>query len=154
MLFMRMSLLIWINATILEMLLSYIVFHQDKLDASFCRRMFHPPLLASNCFLFSSVKTGISIQLVAIANLNVTLATLLDFSATAQNEIGFPIRVGRFIGDLFASWKVSTCLHPHDRAVCFEMMCDTSSSTWFFWKSIVTRDLLLLLVSWLWHWYE
>ena len=39
----------------------------------------------------------ISIQLVAIANLNVTPATLLDFSATAQNEIGFPIRVGRFI---------------------------------------------------------
>ena len=45
----------------------------------------------------SSVKTGISIQLVAIANLNVTPATLLDFSATAQNETGFPIRVGRFI---------------------------------------------------------
>ena len=43
------------------------------------------------------MKTGISIQLVAIANLNVTPATLLDFSATAQNEIGFPIRVGRFI---------------------------------------------------------
>ena len=42
----------------------------------------------------------ISIQLVAIANLNVTPATLLDFSATAQNEIGFPIRVGRFVGDL------------------------------------------------------
>ena len=50
--FKRMSLLIWINATILEMLLSYFVFHQDKLDASFCRRLFHPPLLASNCFLF------------------------------------------------------------------------------------------------------
>ena len=46
---------------------------------------------------FASVKTGISIQLVPIANLNVTPATLLDFSATAQNEIGFPIRVGRFI---------------------------------------------------------
>ena len=51
--FKRMSLLIWINATVLEMLLSYFVFHQDKLDASFCRRMFHCPLLASNCFLFS-----------------------------------------------------------------------------------------------------
>ena len=46
---------------------------------------------------FASVKTGISIQLVAIANLNVTPATLLDFSATAQNEIGFPIRIGRFV---------------------------------------------------------
>ena len=65
------------NATILEMLLSYFVFHQDKLYASFCRRMFHPPLLASNCF-FASIKIGISIQLVAIANLNVTPATLLD----------------------------------------------------------------------------
>ena len=73
------------NATVL-----YFVFHQDKVDAYICGRMFHPPLLASNCFLFSSVKTGISIQLVAIANLNVTPATLLDFSATAQNEIGFP----------------------------------------------------------------
>ena len=75
----------------------YFVFHQDKVDASFCGPMFHPPLLASNCFLFASVKTGISIQLVAIANLNVTPATLLDFSATAQNKIGFPIRVGRFV---------------------------------------------------------
>ena len=46
---------------------------------------------------FASVKTGISINLVAIENLNVTPATLLDFSATAQNEIGFPIRVGRFV---------------------------------------------------------
>ena len=80
------------NATVL-----YFVFHQDKLDASFRRRLFHPPLLASNCFLFASVKIGISIQLVAIANLNLTPATLLDFSATAQNEIGFPIRVGRFV---------------------------------------------------------
>ena len=82
------------------MLLSYFVFHQDKFDASFCRCFIHPPLLANNFFLLTYVKTGISIQLVAIANLNVTLATLLDFSVTAQNEIGFPIRVGRFVGDL------------------------------------------------------
>ena len=60
----------FINATVL-----YFVFHQDKVDASFCRHLFHPPLSARN----------------------VTPATLLDFSATAQNEIGFPIRVGRFI---------------------------------------------------------
>ena len=53
-----------------------------------------------NVSFFASVKTGISIQLVAIANLNVIPTTLLDFSATAQNEIGFPIRVGRFVGDL------------------------------------------------------
>ena len=46
---------------------------------------------------FAFVKTGISIQLVAIENLNVTPATLLDFSATTQNLIGFPIRVGRFV---------------------------------------------------------
>ena len=46
---------------------------------------------------FASVKTGISIQLVAIANLNVTLATSLDFSATTKNESGFPVRVGRFV---------------------------------------------------------
>ena len=103
-----MSLLIWINATILEMLLSYFVFHQHKLDASFCRRMFHPPLLASNFFLFASVKTEISIQLISIAsfclatrntffksrfvqfNRNVTPATLLNFGWTTQKEIGFP----------------------------------------------------------------
>ena len=78
------------NATVL-----YFVFHQDKVDASFCGCMFHPPLLAVIVSFFASVKSGISIQLVAIANLNVTPATLLDFSATAQNEIGFPIRVGR-----------------------------------------------------------
>ena len=78
--------------------LSYFVFHQDKLDASFCHSLFHPPLSASNCFLFASVKTGVSIQVVAIATFCfATRNTLLDFSATAQNEIGFPIRVGRFV---------------------------------------------------------
>ena len=51
------------------------------------------PIIVS---FFASVKIGISIQHVAIANLNVTPATLLDFSA-AQNEIAFPIRVGRFV---------------------------------------------------------
>ena len=61
----------------------YFVFHQDKVDASFCGRMFHPPLLAVIVSFFASVKSGISIQLVAIANLNVTPATLLDFGATA-----------------------------------------------------------------------
>ena len=60
--------------------------------------MFHPPLLASNWFLFASVYTGISIQLVAIVTFCfATQNTLLDFRATAQNEIGFPIRVGRFV---------------------------------------------------------
>ena len=62
-----------------------------------CFILLYWPVIVS---FFASVKTGISIQLVAIVNLNVTPATLLDFSATAQNEIGFPIRVGRFIGDL------------------------------------------------------
>ena len=89
------------NATVL-----YFVFHPDKVDASFCGRMFHPPLLAVIVSFFASVKLGISIQLVAIANLNVTPATLLDFSATAQNEIGFPIRVGRFVRDLVC---IMTC---------------------------------------------
>ena len=42
---------------------------------------------------FASVKTCISIQLVAIANLNVTPSTLLDPCASAQNESGFPIRI-------------------------------------------------------------
>ena len=47
---------------------------------------------------FLPLKTGISIQLVAIATFCfATRNTLLDFSATAQNEIGFPIRVSRFI---------------------------------------------------------
>ena len=59
--------------------------------------MFHPPLLAVIVSFFAFVKSGISIQLVVIANLNVTPATLLDFRVTAQNEIGFPIRVGRFV---------------------------------------------------------
>ena len=95
-----MSPVIRINATVLEMLLSYFVFHQDKLDAFFCRRcliLLYRPIFV---YFFASVKTGISIQRVAIPNLNVTPATLLHFSATAQNEIGFPIRVGRFVGDL------------------------------------------------------
>ena len=80
------------------MLLSYFVFHQDKLDASFCHRLFHPPVLASNCFLFAYVKTGVYIQLVAIATFCfATRNTLLDFSATTQKEIGFPIRVSLFV---------------------------------------------------------
>ena len=62
-----------------------------------CFILLYWPVIVS---FFASVKTGISIQLVAIANLNVTPVTLLDFSATAQNEIGFPIRVGRFVRDL------------------------------------------------------
>ena len=70
------------NATVL-----YFVFHQDKVDASFCGRMFHPPLLAVIVSFFASVKSGISIQLVAIANLNVTPVTLLNFGGTAQKEI-------------------------------------------------------------------
>ena len=74
---------------------------RDWRDYHFCGRMFHPPLLVSNKFFFASVYTGISIQLVAITTFCfATRNTLHDFSATAQNEIGFPIRVGRFVGDL------------------------------------------------------
>ena len=59
-----------------------------------CFILLYWPVIVSSV---ATVKTGISIQLVAIANLNVTPATLLDFSATAQNKIGFPICVGRFV---------------------------------------------------------
>ena len=45
-----------------------------------CFILLYWPVIVS---FFASVKTGISIQLVAIANLNVTPATLLDFGATA-----------------------------------------------------------------------
>ena len=62
-----------------------------------CFILIFQPVIVS---YFAAVKTGISVQLVAIANLSVTPATFLDFSATAQNEIGFPICVGRFVGDL------------------------------------------------------
>jgi hypothetical protein len=67
--------------------------------------MFHPPLLAVIVSFFASVKSGISIQLVAIANLNVSPATSLNFRVTAQNEIGFSIRVGRFVRDLVCVMK-------------------------------------------------
>ena len=73
---------------------------RDWRDYHFCGRMFHPPLLAVIVSFFASIKSGISIQLVAIANLNVSPATLLDFRVSAQNEIGFPIHVGRFVRDL------------------------------------------------------
>ena len=89
----------WIEAIeLLSFTISEQKLFQPRHDACFCRRMFHPPLLASNCFLFSSVKTGVSIQLVVSATFCfATRNTLLDFSATAQNEIGFPIRVDRFV---------------------------------------------------------
>ena len=61
---------------------------------SACFILLYWPVIVS---IFASVKIGISIQLVAIANLNVTPATLLDFSATAKNEFRFPIHVGRFV---------------------------------------------------------
>ena len=83
------------------MLLSYTLFSIKirwmLLFVAACFILLYWPVIVS---FFASVKTGISIQLVAIANLNVTPATLLDFSATAQNETGFPIRVSRFVGDL------------------------------------------------------
>ena len=95
----------------------------------------------------ASVKTGISIQLVAIATfcfatrntfvlrvfvqfiLNVTPATLLNFGGTAQKEIRFSYMCWDiclvFLSSCFKSWsrKVSTDFHPHDAAVCFEMLC-------------------------------
>ena len=40
---------------------------RDWRDYHFCGRMFHPPLLAVIVSFFASVKSGISIQLVAIA---------------------------------------------------------------------------------------
>ena len=56
-----------------------------------CFILLYWPVIVS---FFASVKTGISIQLVAIATFCfATRNTLLDFSATAQNEIGFPIHV-------------------------------------------------------------
>ena len=61
-------------------------------------------------------------------NLNVTPATLLNFGGTAQKEIEisymcwdmFPV----FLASYFISWsrKVSTNFHPHDVAVCFEIL--------------------------------
>ena len=61
-------------------------------------------------------------------NLNVTSATLLNFGGTAQKEIKisymcwdmFPV----FLASCFKSWsrKVSTDFHPHDAAVCFEIL--------------------------------
>ena len=53
-----------------------------------------------NVSFFASVKIGISIQLVAIANLNVTPAMLPDLVELTQKEIGFPIRVGKLVFDL------------------------------------------------------
>ena len=67
------------------------------LFVAICFILLYWPVIVS---FFAFVKIGISIQLVAIANLNVTPATLLDFRVTAQNEIGFPIHVGRFVRDL------------------------------------------------------
>ena len=65
------------------------------LSVTVCFILLYRQLIVS---FFAFVKTGISIQLVAIATFCfATQNTLLDFSATAQNEIGFPIRVGRFV---------------------------------------------------------
>ena len=71
-----------------------------------CFILLYWPVIVS---FFASVETGISIQLVAIATFCfATRNTLLDFSATAQNEIGFPIRVGRFV--FYRCWS-------HERSV-------------------------------------
>ena len=62
------------NATVL-----YFVFHQDKVDASFCGRMFHPALLASNYFLFCLLKQGYLFNLLLLrhfASLRETLCLI------------------------------------------------------------------------------
>ena len=62
-------------------------------------------------------------------NLNATPATLLNFGGTAQKEIEISYMCSDFFQVLlmscFKSWsrKVSTDFHPHDGAVCFEMLC-------------------------------
>ena len=61
-------------------------------------------------------------------NLNVTPATLLNFGGTAQKEIEISYMCWDFLQVLltsyFKSWSrmVSTDFHPHDAAVCFEIL--------------------------------
>ena len=135
--------LILINATVWEILLSCFLSHLDKVDASFCWLLCHPPLL--RC------KQGYLLHLVAIVTFCCTaqntfilrvfcavqpkchtdnVAWLLDLSGTAQEEILLSIHVGKFGSDLLlvsclnsASWEVSTSLLSHDSAVCFHMLC-------------------------------
>ena len=79
---------------------------------------------------FASVKTGVSIQLVAIATFCfATRNTLLDFSATAQNEIGFPIRVGRFVFYHCRSHERSVQAFIHMIVQCALRCCATCIGT-------------------------
>jgi hypothetical protein len=139
--FKRMSLLIWINATVLEMLLSYFVFHQDKVDSCFCGHMIHPPLSASNCFFFYLWKWDIystrcycdlllhyakhfCFKSVLCSSTKMSHRQLCLISTELHKmrlDFLFVLADTYFI--LSASWKVSTGLHPHDCAVCFEMLC-------------------------------
>ena len=145
------SLLILINATVWEMLLSCFLPHLDKVDASFvgfCVIHRYWPLFVSFAPL---CKQGYLLHLVAIVTFCCTaqntfvlrvfcavqpkchtdnVAWLLDPSGTAQEEILLPIRVGKFGSDLLlvsclnsASWEVSTSLLSHDCVVCFHMLC-------------------------------
>ena len=96
-----------------------------------CFILLYWPVIVS---FFASVKTGISIQLVAIVTFCfATRNTLLDFSANAQKEIGFPIRVGIFVRDL----------------VCVMTGWYLPSSTWscsVFWD-VVLLVLVLFLIN-------
>ena len=79
---------------------------------------------------FASVKTGVSIQLVASATFCfATRNTLLDFSATAQNEIGFPIRVGKFVFYRCRSHERSVQPFIHMIVQCALRCCATCIGT-------------------------
>ena len=91
-----------------------------------CFILLYFPVIGS---FFAFVKIGISIQLVAIANLNVTPATLLDFSATAQNMIGFPIRVGGFVFYVGHLMKRSVQAFIHMIVQCALRCCATCIGT-------------------------
>ena len=118
------SLLIWINAIIFEMLLSYFVYHQDKVDSSFCGRMFHPPLLAVIVSFLPLLKQGYLFNLLLLRHFASLRETLCLISVQLhKTTLDFLFVLVDSYYMLVFSWKVSTSLHPHDRAVCFEMLC-------------------------------
>ena len=121
---------------------------RDWRDYHFCGRMFHPPLLASNWFLFCLCLNRDIYSTCCYCDIFLRYAKHLCFKSVLcsstwmshrrlclilvelhKRRSDFSYTCWDFVQILllscFPSWsrKVSTDFHPHDGAVCFEMLC-------------------------------
>ena len=106
---------------------------RDWRDYHFCGRMFHPPLLASNWFPFCLCLYRDIYSTCCYCDILLRYAKHFCFISVQlhNTRLDFLFVLADSYVILCASWQVGTCLHPHDRAVCFEMLCYLY---WYYFK--------------------